>query len=594
MSETLKTPKHLVIVPDGNGRWAERHNLPVSEGHYQGSQRIMEIVESSEKLDIDVLTLWGFSTENWSRDQGEVEGILSLSENLIDKYRDRFTSGDRQFRHVGRKDRLPASLLDRINQLEADTKNASGKTFVLAFDYGGRDEIVRAANQAHHVDQITFSSLLDTAGLPDPDLIIRTSGEMRTSGIYPYQATYAEFISSPVLFPDFDQREFQSCLNEYARRNRRFGTRQTTTRNPLEWVDGDDYKAFVTALLPKLADQIPTFLDKWRSQRYFRHSPELNDDIDIYTQLLEGGKKFRPSLIVLGFETFNGEPEYFDQVLATGIGYETLHNSFLVHDDIEDNSPTRRGNDAVHEIYRKSAPATKSSDPSHYGLSIALNTGSLGAFQALSTIQNLDIPTHRRQEANTWLNYVVVSTLAGQRKDLSAIDLSDLTPTRVYEIHHEKTAVYTVTGPLVLGAILAGASRRDQAWLNTFGSNLGIAFQIVDDHLGLYGDEKVIGKPVKSDTSEAKKTLQFAKTYELATPDEQEFLKSKWGKVDLSDDEFSQVKALVTSLEVPQWAINRAKLLGQKSRGVIPKITSSPKLASIYEDLIYQMIDRSF
>lgn len=222
--------RHLVIIPDGNGRWAQKHNLEIGEGHLRGAFRAQQLVEwvlpRMDDLGIDVFTFWGFSTENWSKSEEEVSGLMRLTENsLVDRTDQLINSGVR-FKHIGRKDSLPHSLIEQMDFLEGKTTKGS-KTFILALNYGGRDEIIRAISKVGEksVNEETFKQYLDTAGLPDPDLIIRTAGEMRTSGIYPYQAIYAEFVSSPVFFPDFDEGELRRCLDEYYKRNRRFGTR---------------------------------------------------------------------------------------------------------------------------------------------------------------------------------------------------------------------------------------------------------------------------------------------------------------------------------------------------------------------------------
>ncbi len=576
-------PKHLVIIPDGNGRWAQKHNLPIAEGHLKGAQTVRDLLYGMENLDIDVVTIWGFSTENWSRQDQEVDGIMAVMEELIQTEGENLAERGYKFRHVGRKDRMPQSLLQSINQLEERTSDNTGKTLVLALDYGGRDEIIRAVNKVggQSVDENTFKDFLDTGGLPDPDLIIRTSGEMRTSGMYPYQGAYAEFISSSVLFPDFDQKELARCLAEYGKRSRRFGARLTGAgRATFDWLNltTPSFGNYITALLPHLDAATASFLTKWKQDKFYDHSG-LQQDIDIYQDLLSGGKKIRPMLTMLGFETFQGEGEFREGVLAAAIGYEVIHNAFLIHDDIMDNSDVRRGKPTVHR---------------NFSIPVGINLGDLGPFKALGVLWDIDNRPDRIVGAQKWLRYVIETTLRGQRRDLTDVALDQLTEKYVYQVHHQKTAVYTIVGPLSLGAILAGASDRDLAHINTFGVNLGMAFQAVDDHLGMFGDEQTLGKSVDSDIKEAKKTLHFVRAFQQADGAERAFLQNVWGKKDITADELEQVRELIIRLGVRDAVLQKADELAIKAKKVIPKITNDPAIGTVLTELTNFVVARNF
>lgn len=581
---SLHLPRHLVLIPDGNGRWAQRHRLPILEGHMRGAQATRGILYELENLDIDVVTIWGFSTDNWSRSPEETTGIMMVMDNLIDQEGDRLVEKGYRFRQVGRRDRIPGEVLSKIEALEQKTLNNTGKTLILALDYGGRDEIVRAVNKTsgQEVNEGSFKEFLDTAGLPDPDLIIRTSGEMRTSGIYPYQGAYAEFVSSPVLLPDFDKTELLKCLEEYSKRQRRFGRRpELLTQKPFDWINLENttLEGLTEALAPEFSRTADTFINQWRQGRFYRNSKDLQADITMFQQLLQGGKKIRPTLAVLGYENFAGEPEYREGILAVAIGYEIIHNSFLIHDDIMDSSPLRRGQPSVHE---------------QYGLAPALNLGDLGPFHSLGALWDINNRENRIVRAQKWLRYVIETTLQGQRRDLSEVRLEELTAKDVYEIYLQKTAIYTIVGPLSLGAILAGASDKDLAHLNTFGVNLGIAFQMVDDHLGMFGDEQVLGKPVDSDIKEAKKTLHFVKAFQAASLSEQAFLQNVWGKKDITQEELEQSRELIIRLGVRDTVLDRADELATRAKGVIPKITNDPTITGILEGLSDFVVARNF
>ncbi|HEY4514942.1 MAG TPA: polyprenyl diphosphate synthase [Candidatus Paceibacterota bacterium] len=223
-----KMPKHIVIVPDGNRRWAKERGLPSWRGHKEGLLRTKELMLSAYEKGIPNMTFWGFSTENWSRDKEEVGWLMQAFKKTVSKASKDLHKNKVAFRHLGRKDRLDKSLADAISKLEEETKIYKGRSLSIALDYGGRDELVRAVQKVNQSNMDTneesIAGALDTAGLPDPDLIIRTSGEQRLSGIMPWQGTYAELYFTPLLFPDFTPDQFALALSEYKSRFRRFGS----------------------------------------------------------------------------------------------------------------------------------------------------------------------------------------------------------------------------------------------------------------------------------------------------------------------------------------------------------------------------------
>jgi undecaprenyl diphosphate synthase len=222
-----KFPKHLVIIPDGNRRWARLRNLPTLNGHRVGIvDRFYEIVNYFADSPMEVLTLWCFSTENWNREKEEVEYLMKLFIEVVGNFEKKFLESKINFRHLGRKDRLPKEVLEKISDLEEKTKNFTRKTICLALDYGGRDEIIRAIKKIGNKDNLNaenFGDYLDTKSLPDPDYIVRTSGEFRLSGMLPWQSTYSEFYFTEKHFPDFGVNELNKALYEFQDRKRRFG-----------------------------------------------------------------------------------------------------------------------------------------------------------------------------------------------------------------------------------------------------------------------------------------------------------------------------------------------------------------------------------
>lgn len=223
-------PKHIALIPDGNRRWAKQHNLPSLEGHRQGMQRIQELLQHCQKLDIPVFTVWGFSSENWSRQEQEKNYLFTLFTKAVQQFGHDLIKQQVRFHHLGRQDRLPAQLIKTITNLEQKTATFDQHHFNIALDYGGRDEILRAIQKLAatgtnlaHITEDQLSAYLDTAGQPDVDLVIRTSGEQRTSGYLPWQTTYAEYYFSPLYLPDFTPAHLDQALEDYANRQRRFG-----------------------------------------------------------------------------------------------------------------------------------------------------------------------------------------------------------------------------------------------------------------------------------------------------------------------------------------------------------------------------------
>jgi undecaprenyl diphosphate synthase len=215
---------------DGNGRWAELRGLPRIEGHRRGAERSREIIDLSIELGIKCLTLYAFSTENWQRPREEVSMLMKLLELYLKNEFDALIKKDVVFRTIGETWRLPDNIQDLIRETEYKTKDNKGLNLVAALSYSGRSEIIRAVrkvmNSCTNPTELTeedFDGYLDTAGLPQPDLIIRTSGERRLSNFLLWQAAYAELFFADALWPDFDREEFMLAIQDFQRRERRFG-----------------------------------------------------------------------------------------------------------------------------------------------------------------------------------------------------------------------------------------------------------------------------------------------------------------------------------------------------------------------------------
>jgi undecaprenyl diphosphate synthase len=225
-----RVPQHVGIIMDGNGRWARARGLPRSAGHRAGTENMRRVLRAAVEFGIQILTIYAFSTENWARPAGEVKVLLSILERVIDRELSELHEEGVQLRHAGRLERIPPKLRRKVLDAIELTKDNQQLILNVAFDYGGRAELVDAIRRiiadgvpAEQVDEALVSRYLYTAQLPDPDLIIRTSGEMRISNFLIWQGAYAEFYVTPALWPDFDKDELYKALEHYNQRERRFG-----------------------------------------------------------------------------------------------------------------------------------------------------------------------------------------------------------------------------------------------------------------------------------------------------------------------------------------------------------------------------------
>jgi undecaprenyl diphosphate synthase len=223
-------PTHIAIIMDGNGRWAQKRGLPRLEGHQAGVENLRSVIKYFRKLKLKYLTLYGFSTENWKRPKDEIDGLLNLLQEAIDKETLELHKNGIRIRHLGRRDRLSAGLQRAIAKAVELTKANKGMTVSFAFDYGGRAEIIDAVRKIVNegispkkINEQLFDNYLYTAGLPEVDLVIRTAGELRISNFLIWQTAYSEYYSTEVFWPDFDSKEIDKALLAYSQRQRRFG-----------------------------------------------------------------------------------------------------------------------------------------------------------------------------------------------------------------------------------------------------------------------------------------------------------------------------------------------------------------------------------
>jgi len=229
-----KVPKHVAIILDGNGRWAKKRMMPRNYGHTQGSKNVEKICESAYKMGIEYLTVYAFSTENWKRPKEEVDSLMKLLQNYLDTSIKTSAKNNIRVKIIGDKSRLSEDIQKSIAALEEASANNTGLKLQVAINYGGRDEIVRAVKaiatdikmnkiDIDSINEESFARYLDMKDIPDPDLLIRTSGEMRLSNFLLWESAYTEFYSTDVLWPDFDENELKKAVEYYSSRVRKFG-----------------------------------------------------------------------------------------------------------------------------------------------------------------------------------------------------------------------------------------------------------------------------------------------------------------------------------------------------------------------------------
>lgn len=227
-------PRHVCVIMDGNGRWAAQRGLPRTEGHRRGADAARKVIKAAAEMGVNYLTLFGFSSENWKRPEGEVTDLMGLLRLYLRKELAELHKQGVRFRVIGERTRLPGDIQDLVHAAEERTRDNQGLTLLVALSYGGRAEITNAAKALAEkirtgeltpadIDEDLFTQHLETAGIPDPDLLIRTSGEQRLSNFLLWQAAYTEFVFTDTLWPDFGGEEFRAAIAQFQSRERRYG-----------------------------------------------------------------------------------------------------------------------------------------------------------------------------------------------------------------------------------------------------------------------------------------------------------------------------------------------------------------------------------
>lgn len=234
MGTTNNQLRHIALIMDGNGRWAQKKGLPRNAGHQKGAEVVLEIAKAAKEMGVQYLTIYAFSTENWKRSSEEVEGLMSLLRRYLGRNFKELAENDVRIRFIGERQRLADDIQAQMTRLEQETKNNKSATLLVALSYGARQEIVQAARLlaekvksgdilSKDIDEQTFSDMLYTADVPEPDLLIRTSGEQRLSNFLLWQLAYTEFYFTKTLWPDFTKEELKDIINQFQQRERRYG-----------------------------------------------------------------------------------------------------------------------------------------------------------------------------------------------------------------------------------------------------------------------------------------------------------------------------------------------------------------------------------
>ena len=337
----------------------------------------------------------------------------------------------------------------------------------------------------------------------------------------------------------------------------------------------------ITRYLKQTSQEIEKELNKFSKEwnDYIgRDFPDLRQVNLKFTESFFGGKMLRGTLVKLGYELFAEKKA--NEIIKPAIAWEILHTALLIHDDIIDQSPLRRGKPAMHVARNK-----------HYGISQAICAGDLGITIAVKLINESNFPIEIKKRATNYFLQIISDTILGEMLDVEISQMQQRTEEQIMNIHTMKTANYTIVGPLTLGGLLAGAGDSELEKIKLFGKPLGIAFQIQDDILGIFGDEKTIGKSITSDSEENKSTLLIMYALKHANQKQKKFLKQYYGKKKITDKQHEEIKKIFEQTGALSYSQNKIQTLTQQAKAIIPDITkekSKQYLLNRLADLLIQ------
>lgn len=342
-----------------------------------------------------------------------------------------------------------------------------------------------------------------------------------------------------------------------------------------------DFKTYLKTVPQQLDQQLNDYLAEWRKEA-LNISPAFKDLIDEFILSCQGGKRLRGALVELGYQIAGGEKDNPD-ILKASIAFEIFQTAILSHDDVIDQSKTRRGRDTIYQAL----------GGDHYGVSQAICLGDVGFFLAAKIITQTSFPPENINKALQSFSQTMLDTALGEMLDVEIPAKSKLkTAEDVITIARLKTARYTIIGPLHLGAILAGANQSLLDKLTQFGDALGIAFQIQDDILGVFGDEKTLGKSVTSDIEEGKNTLLYTYAFDHSTPQQKQILAQTYGQGSINNDQLEALKQLFIETKSFEYSQSQALEYTNKAQSIIPQLTSDSTMQSLLSDFCDYLIKR--
>jgi geranylgeranyl diphosphate synthase type I len=339
-----------------------------------------------------------------------------------------------------------------------------------------------------------------------------------------------------------------------------------------------DFKIYLHTSSKEIEIELRERAKIWRKKNKYDYT-ELNKLLARFTDNWSGGKMLRGVLVKLGYELLNGEQT--EAILQPAAAFEILHTSLLVHDDIIDHSPTRRGKTAMH-IHKNI----------HYGISQAICLGDLGISLAGKLLAESNFPPERKNRALRYFYEMVNTTILGEMMDVASAQETKRSEEQILQIHKNKTANYTLIGPLTLGAILAGATEEYVKNIKQFAQPLGIAYQIQDDILGIFGDEKTLGKSITSDIEENKNTLLIAYAIKHANKQQKSVLANYWGKKNVTTEHYKKIKQVIIDTGSLAYSQNKIQSLTAQAKKIVPQLSKDKQKRKILTELADVLIAR--
>lgn len=541
-----KFPEHVLIIPDGNGRWAQINGNPSMVGHVKGYRVLKTVLENLQHLPIRIVTVWGFATDNWKRPKEEIDSLMKLFEKALEEGLPKLIKINSRFIHLGRKDRIPKSLRETIERTEKLTQENDGKISCLAVDYGGLDQELRMMQKVRNLPkniEVTpkvMEKIRDGNGIiPPADLIIRTSGEQRTSDLG-WVAVNSEFYSIKTLLPDASTEDFVEALIDYSSRERRFGGRPIS--NTL-----NDLQSFKKKFDPYLQDYLDRKIESIAAK--YTKDPSVINYINYARKIiLAGGKRARPYLSYLMYQALGGKET--KKVLIFLVSIELFHSFGLMHDDIIDKAKLRHGIETAHfYIKNKLKQQKRVGDIDHLGNSQAILLGD-GLFAWSQEIINLnsDFSQEILQDVRKYFYEMADEVGTGQMIDADTSTRKNVSKQLIDEKIRLKTAGYSFTKPLQIGAALSGNNSKEiEKFCEEFGLKMGIAFQTQDDLLDIISTDEELQKTTSSDQS------QHQHTYFT-------FFKSLNEGKKIIEENFNEAKTLVKNSKIKEDA--KKKFIG--------------------------------